>query len=109
MLFDWFVIGQVVPHNPAASVRGPKHVVSRGKTPVLPREGSRELIDTIETDTLIGLHHPCRPRCRSRCVSASGRPGSRPSTWWNLLVSCEWPRLRLAWVAVAGFRWSARG
>jgi len=29
------VIGQVVPTNPAAAVRGPKHVVKTGKTPVL--------------------------------------------------------------------------
>src|ERR1051326_6337434 len=35
MLFDWFVIGQVMEVNPASSVRGPKHVVKRGKTPVL--------------------------------------------------------------------------
>jgi hypothetical protein len=27
MLFDWLVIGQVVSTNPAAAVRGPKHVV----------------------------------------------------------------------------------
>ena len=26
-LFDWLVVGQVLPLNPAASVRGPKHVV----------------------------------------------------------------------------------
>src|SRR5690242_5799206 len=32
MLFDWFVIGQVVEVNPASSVRGPKYVVKRGKT-----------------------------------------------------------------------------
>lgn len=55
MLFDWFVVGQVVPHNPASSVRGPKHVVSRGKTPVLPREEAKAVNDAIETDTLIGL------------------------------------------------------
>src|ERR1700744_3916993 len=24
-LFDWLVTGQIVPHNPAASVRGPAH------------------------------------------------------------------------------------
>src|SRR5580700_2422657 len=35
MLFDFLVTGQIVPMNPAASVRGPKHVVHRGKTPVL--------------------------------------------------------------------------
>ena len=39
MLFDWLVTGQVVPHNPAAAVRGPKHVVKTGKTPVLEGRG----------------------------------------------------------------------
>jgi hypothetical protein len=33
MLFDWLVTGQLVPTNPAAVVRGPKHVVKTGKTP----------------------------------------------------------------------------
>ena len=37
MLFDWLVTGQVIRHNPATSVRGPKHVVRKGKTPVLSR------------------------------------------------------------------------
>src|SRR3954454_24641509 len=27
MLFDWLVTGQVMPSNPALSVKGPKHVV----------------------------------------------------------------------------------
>ena len=39
MLFDWLVVGQVLPFNPASSVRGPKHVVKTGKTPVLSAEG----------------------------------------------------------------------
>src|ERR1700689_5262850 len=30
MLFDWLVVGQVMPHTPASSVRGPKHVVKTG-------------------------------------------------------------------------------
>ncbi len=47
MLFDWLVIGQVVRHNPAHSVRGPKHVVARGKTPVLTAEPARTLLDSI--------------------------------------------------------------
>jgi site-specific recombinase XerD len=34
-LFDWMVIGQIMPVNPAAAVRGPRHIVRRGKTPVL--------------------------------------------------------------------------
>jgi site-specific recombinase XerD len=55
MLFDWLVVGQVMPMNPAASVRGPKHVVRRGKTPVLTAEQARTLIDSIETDGVAGL------------------------------------------------------
>jgi site-specific recombinase XerC len=35
MLFDWLITGQVMPMNPAAAVRGPKHVVKTGTTPVL--------------------------------------------------------------------------
>jgi site-specific recombinase XerD len=54
-LFDWLVIGQIVPTNPAASVRGPKHVVKRGKTPVLTAEQARELLDSIDTSTISGL------------------------------------------------------
>ena len=55
MLFDYLVIGQVVPHNPAASVRGPKHVVKRGKTPVLQASQARQLLDSIDTSTIVGL------------------------------------------------------
>ena len=35
MLFDWLITGQIMPMNPAAAGRGPKHVVKTGKTPVL--------------------------------------------------------------------------
>ncbi len=38
MLFDWLVTGQMMPVNPAAAVRGPKHVVTVGRTPVLTAE-----------------------------------------------------------------------
>ena len=55
MLFDWLVTGQVVPINPAAAVRGPKHVVKTGTTPVLEAEEWRRLIDSIPTDTLRDL------------------------------------------------------
>ena len=34
-LCDWLVVHQVLPVNPAAAVRGPKHVVTKGATPVL--------------------------------------------------------------------------
>ena len=55
MLFDWLVVGQVLPFNPASSVRGPKHVVKKGKTPVLSAEEARELLDGIDLSTLAGL------------------------------------------------------
>lgn len=55
MLFDWLVIGQVLPMNPAASVRGPKHVVRKGKTMVLSAEQARQLLDSIDVSTLLGL------------------------------------------------------
>jgi site-specific recombinase XerD len=55
MLFDFLVTGQIVPMNPASSVRGPKHVVHRGKTPVLKADQARALIDSIKTDSLVGL------------------------------------------------------
>src|SRR5579883_3328521 len=55
MLFDFLVIGQVVPMNPASSVRGPKYVVKVGKTPVLKADQARELLDSIETDSIVGL------------------------------------------------------
>jgi integrase/recombinase XerD len=47
MLFDWLVTGQVMPFNPAAAVRGPKHVVRKGKTPVLSADDARTLLDSI--------------------------------------------------------------
>jgi len=31
MLFDWLVIGQIVPTNPAGSVRGPKYSMEGGQ------------------------------------------------------------------------------
>ena len=54
-LFDWLVTGQVIPTNPATSVRGPTHVVRTGKTPVLQPAEARQLLDTIDTSTLRGL------------------------------------------------------
>lgn len=54
-LFDWMVIGQIVPVNPAASVRGPSHSVRKGKTPVLDPAEARALLDCIDTDIPIGL------------------------------------------------------
>ncbi len=55
MLFDWMVVGQVIPVNPAHAVRGPKHTQRRGKTPVLQADEARVLLDAIDTGTLPGL------------------------------------------------------
>ena len=54
-LFDWMVTGQIVETNPAHAVRGPKHVVRRGKTPVLDPEQARQLLDSVDTSTIVGL------------------------------------------------------
>jgi site-specific recombinase XerC len=45
----------VVAINPAHSVRGPKHAVKRGKTPVLMPGEARKLLDSIDVTTLVGL------------------------------------------------------
>ena len=54
-LFDWLVIGQVLPANPATAVRGPAHSVSVGKTPVLSAEQARHLMRSLPDTTLAGL------------------------------------------------------
>jgi site-specific recombinase XerD len=55
MLFDWLVVGQVVPFNPASSVRGPRFTTKKGKTPVLSAEEARQLLDAIDTSSVVGL------------------------------------------------------
>ena len=54
-LFDWMVIGQIMPTNPAAAVRGPAHSVKRGKTPVLDPSEARSLLDSIDVTKPVGL------------------------------------------------------
>jgi site-specific recombinase XerD len=55
MLFAWLVTGRVLSRNPAASVRGPKHVVKRGKTPVLTAADARALLNSINMESIAGL------------------------------------------------------
>ena len=57
MLFDWLVLGQIVPTNPASVVRGPKYIVKKGKTSVLTADEARTLLDSIETH-----YRPASPR-----------------------------------------------
>jgi hypothetical protein len=63
MLFDWLITGQVVPTNPTAAVRGPKYVVTTGKTPVL--DGSK-------WRRLLALPSRPRPCATARCHAAVG-------------------------------------
>jgi site-specific recombinase XerD len=55
MLFDWLVVGQVLALNPASAVRGPKHSVRKGKTPILSAEEARALLDSIPASSPVGL------------------------------------------------------
>ena len=54
-LFDWLVIGQVMPSNPAHSVRGPRHSVTKGVTPVLSAEEATALLTGMDVSTVVGL------------------------------------------------------
>jgi len=55
MLLDWLVTAHIIEVNPAHAVRGPKHVVKKGKTPVLNADEARELLDSIEITKTITL------------------------------------------------------
>jgi serine/threonine protein kinase len=60
MLFDWLVTGQVIPLNPAHSVRGPKHSVKKGKTSVLSAEEMGILLKSISVQKKNGCPGPDR-------------------------------------------------
>lgn len=55
MLFDWLVVGQVIPINPASSVRGPRHSMKKGATPVLSADEARTLLASIDGDAPVDL------------------------------------------------------
>jgi len=54
-LFDWLVVGHAMESNPAHAVRGPRHVVKKGRTPVLDRDEARALLAGIDVSTITGL------------------------------------------------------
>lgn len=71
MLFDWLVVGQVVPFNPASSVRGPRFSTKKGKTPVLSVDDARVLLDSIpieRTDEKSGTTTPLVVGLRDRAL-----------------------------------------
>jgi len=55
MLFDYLVTGGIIDVNPASSVRGPKLVIVKGKTPVLSADDARTLLDSIDVPKIAGL------------------------------------------------------
>jgi hypothetical protein len=55
MFFNWLVVGHVIPVNPALSVRGPKYVLKRGKTPILTKDETRALLENIDISSVVGL------------------------------------------------------
>jgi site-specific recombinase XerD len=76
MLFDWLVTGQVVPTNPAHSVRGPRHLVSKGSTPVLASEeasallGHMKVAEKVKLDDGAEKEVPCLVGLRDRALIA---------------------------------------
>jgi site-specific recombinase XerD len=55
MLFDFLVVRQAVPSNPAHSVRGPKYSVRKGKTPIWSPKDTKTLLESIPADGIAGL------------------------------------------------------
>ena len=87
MLFDWLVVGQIVPYNPAHAVRGPKHVVKKGKTPVLSTEEMHDLFAGFPAGSLVALrdsratrHHGLHLRPYRRGTATAGRRLLHPGT-----------------------------
>ena len=54
-MFDYLVLGQVLPLNPAASVRGPNQSVNKAKTPALTENEVRALLDSIDIGMCSGV------------------------------------------------------
>ena len=73
MLGDWLVVSQVLAVNPAAAVRGPKHVVTKGATPVLSPAEARRLLDVRTAEQ--------KQTTARRCEAACGRRKTRPLEW----------------------------
>jgi site-specific recombinase XerD len=127
-LFDYLTTGGILEVNPAASVRGPKYVVKRGKTPVLSAEEARQLLDSIESNTLIGLRDSALigtmvysfARVGATVTMKVGDYFQHRQRWWLRLhekggkrheVPCH-PQLEeylQAWIAAAGIARDKKG
>jgi integrase/recombinase XerD len=91
MLFDWLVTGQVLPSNPAHSVRGPRHSVMKGSTAVISSEEARELLDSMDVSNLV--------RLRDRAIIAvMAYTFARVSAVVNLKVEDYYPQKKRWWL-----------
>lgn len=54
-LFDWLKRQGILRDNPAENVKGPKHRVKVGKTPVLDAEEMRQLLDSFDVSHITGM------------------------------------------------------
>ena len=53
-LCGWLVTGGVLPMNPTADVKGPRHVTTKGVTPVLLDGEARQLLESIDGSDVVG-------------------------------------------------------
>jgi len=91
MLFDWLVTGQVLASNPAHAVRGPRHSVTKGATPVISSAEARDLLDSMDATTLVGL--------RDRAlVAAMAFTFARVSAVVDLKVEDYYPQKKRWWL-----------
>lgn len=91
MLFDWLVTGQVMASNPAHAVRGPRHSVSKGATAVISSIEARELLDSMDVSTVVGL--------RDRAlVAVMAFTFARVSAVVNLKVEDYYPQKKRWWL-----------
>jgi integrase/recombinase XerD len=83
-LFDYLVTGGILLSNPAGSVRGPKYVVTRGKTPVLSGDEMRQLLNSIDVSELIGLRDRALLGLMGYTLTASARSSH---SGWRIIFS----------------------
>lgn len=55
MLLNALIRAQVLRISPVAVIKGPRHSVTKGKTPILSGDETAQLLASIDTSTLIGL------------------------------------------------------
>jgi integrase/recombinase XerD len=97
-LFDYLVTGQVLPFNPAASVRGQTYSIEKGKTPVLSAQDARVLLDSIAThDPITGLPDITGLRDRA-LIGLMVYSFARVSAAANMKVKDYYPNGKRYWI-----------